>query len=211
MPRLTASRICLDGDYKLPPRELTLSTRGNTSLVYNHPDEADRVLVYTIERAKVDWWKQTDLAVDTLWVGEARLTGWYEDTYTRRAKVSDTFDVYKCDVKRVSFDFPSGSSLWKERAAAIQEIWDAKMSTHIINRRADLWRSDVWVKLSESNIPAVKEAADFALNWGSDYLYAEPKRDAFCVRNGELFWLDPYHEEHLAKYLSASFYYPNNA
>ena len=211
MPRLTASRIKIDDDYyALPDKSTLLSSKGCTSLVYNHADPR-KVIVYTVEAAKIDWWRNEDFIDDYVVVGSARLSGWHYDYRSEKfSKVSDTFDVYRCEAPRVSFDFPVGSAIWRQRIDAINAVEAAKMTAKFPNSRPDLWRSNIWVKLSESPIDAINRCADYAMSYGSDSLYAENKRDSYCIWNDEMFWLDPYHADNLSKYLRASHYYPNN-
>jgi len=210
LPRLTASKIQIDDDYyALPDKSTLLSGKGNTSLVYNHADP-DKVIVYTIEAAKIHWWRNEEFIDDYQCVGSARLAGWsYNYRSYEYKKIANTFDVYRCEAPRVSFNFPVGSRIWRQRIDAIGAVEAAKRDATLPSGRPDIWRSNVWANLSESPIDAVVQCADYALSYGSDMLYAENKRDAYCVWNGELFWLDPYHAEDLSKYLRASHYYPN--
>ena len=206
MPRLTISRIRMDENERLPDKSLILSTKGCTSLVYNHPDDPDRVLVYTVEMAKADYWREMEFALDRQWVGTAVFAGWMYPWYgySRNGEYFRTeYDLICCKVPRVSFDFKPKTALWEERKAAIKFMDEQRIKA--VNKNWAAKRTnwvDMWEELDVSGIPALADAARWALDYNYDLIPQSPK-DAFCIWDGKLFWLDPYHEEKLLDVIRA--------
>ena len=206
MPRLTRT-TCRNAGIKLPPNDQLLSLAGGTSLVYNAPDDPNKVIVYTIESAKAFYWHKTDFGSDPEAVGEVTLRG-YDRVGWRPLFVDAQFDVWRCEVPRVTVN-KWGKMIKVEGDVSVHRMRkyiESIYHTHLSQRDIAYACSLTWEDLQNDPAPeCVKVAADYAVNH-LDYhmIYPQWPTDAFALWNDQFYWLDPYHDAHLIRMVRAS-------
>lgn len=183
MLRLTPNKLI---DKSVLPIDKERINKGNTSIIYEY--DAEHVEMFTIEYLKFQWLQHINVIDDYEWVTEAWYAGYKRNYYGKWTRLANQLDVYHAIVPKLVFPIKN-----KEIRNLQKLVWEDLRCTD---------RHEWWTNLYESNIPQLREPAEFALSWDSEYINPDFGYGDWAIVNDELVCVDPFHHEEMNKYFS---------